>query len=79
MSWRTKCIFSGEELLFMINNRRTAPNTPEMFEAIQSELTPCLNRCTGVPISRLSAHLKMNVNDLQFGFLPVHTVRFRSC
>ena len=39
--------FSGEELLFMINNRRTAPNTPEMFEAIQSELTPVLEQMYG--------------------------------
>lgn len=39
--------FSSEEILFMINNRHIAPNTQEMFEAIQSELTPVLEQMYG--------------------------------
>ncbi|MDE0040544.1 MAG: hypothetical protein OXT74_00780 [Candidatus Poribacteria bacterium] len=39
--------FSSEEILFMINNRHIAPNTQEMFEAIQSELAPVLEQMYG--------------------------------
>ena len=39
--------FTGEEILFMINNRHIAPNTPEMFEAIESELAPVLEQMYG--------------------------------
>ena len=39
--------FAGGEILFMINNRRIAPNTPEMFEAIKSELAPVLEQMYG--------------------------------
>ena len=39
--------FSSEEILFMINNRHIAPNTPEIFEAIESELAPVLEQMYG--------------------------------
>ena len=42
-----KVHFSSEEILFMINNRNIAPNTPEMFGTIQSELAPVLEQMYG--------------------------------
>lgn len=39
--------FSGDDILFMINNRHIAPNTQETFEAIQSELVPVLQEMYG--------------------------------
>ena len=39
--------FTSAEILFMINNRHIAPNTPEMFEAIKSELAPVLEQMYG--------------------------------
>ncbi len=39
--------FTGKEIMFMINNRHIAPNSPEMFEAIKSELTPVLEQMYG--------------------------------
>ena len=38
---------NGDEILFMINNRHIAPNTQEMFEAIQPELTAVLEQMYG--------------------------------
>ena len=39
--------FNGTNLLFMINNRHIAPNTPEIAAAIQAELTPVLEQMYG--------------------------------
>ena len=39
--------FSGGELLFMINNRHIAPNTPETAASIQADLTPVLQQMYG--------------------------------
>ena len=39
--------FSGTNLLFMINNRHVAPNTPEIAASIQAELTPVLEQMYG--------------------------------
>ncbi|MDE0301511.1 MAG: hypothetical protein OXN17_23030 [Candidatus Poribacteria bacterium] len=39
--------FRGDEILFMINNRNITSNSPEMFEAIKSELTPVLEQMYG--------------------------------
>ena len=39
--------FSGADLLFMINNRHIAPNTPEIAASIQAELTPVLEQMYG--------------------------------
>ena len=39
--------FTSGEILFMINNRHIAPNTPEMFEAIKLELAPVLEQMYG--------------------------------
>ena len=39
--------FKGNDILFMINNRHIAPNTPETFESIQSDLTPVLQQMYG--------------------------------
>ncbi len=38
---------NGDEILFMINNRHIALNTQEVFEAIQPDLTPVLERLYG--------------------------------
>ncbi len=38
---------NGAEVLFMINNRHIAPNTQEMFEAIQPDLTTVLEQMYG--------------------------------
>ena len=39
--------FNGTNLLFMINNRHIAPNTPEIAAAIQAELMPVLEQMYG--------------------------------
>ncbi len=39
--------FNGADLLFMINNRHIAPNTPEIAASIQAELTPILEQMYG--------------------------------
>ena len=39
--------FNGTNLLFMVNNRHIAPNTPEIAAAIQAELTPVLEQMYG--------------------------------
>ena len=39
--------FNGADLLFMINNRQIAPNTPEIAAAIQAALTPVLEQMYG--------------------------------
>ncbi len=39
--------FNGADLLFMINSRHVAPNTPEIAAAIQAELTPVLEQMYG--------------------------------
>ncbi len=39
--------FSGADILFMVNNRHIAPNTPETAEAIQQVLTPVLRQMYG--------------------------------
>ena len=39
--------FNGDDILFMINNRHIAPNTPETFEALQSDLLPVLQQMYG--------------------------------
>ena len=39
--------FNGADLLFMINNRQIALNTPEIAAAIQAELTPVLEQMYG--------------------------------
>ena len=39
--------FNGAALLFMINNRHIAPNTPEIAASIQAELTPVLQQMYG--------------------------------
>ena len=39
--------FNGADLLFMINNRHIAPNTPEIAASIQGELTPVLEQMYG--------------------------------
>ena len=39
--------FNGGDLLFMINNRHIAPNTPEIAASIQAELTPILEQMYG--------------------------------
>lgn len=38
---------NGDEILFFINNRHIAPNTREMFEAIQPDLTAVLEQMYG--------------------------------
>lgn len=39
--------FDGADILFMINNRHIAPNTPETAESIQAALTPVLQQMYG--------------------------------
>ena len=39
--------FNGADLLFMINSRHVAPNTPEIAASIQAELTPVLEQMYG--------------------------------
>ena len=39
--------FNGADILFMINNRHIAPNTPETAESIQADLTPVLQQMYG--------------------------------
>ena len=39
--------FNGADLLFLINNRHIAPNTPEIAASIQAELTPVLEQMYG--------------------------------
>ena len=39
--------FNGADLLFMINNRNIAPNTPETAESIEADLTPVLQQMYG--------------------------------
>ena len=39
--------FNGADLLFMINNRHIAPNTSEIEESVQAELTPVLQQMYG--------------------------------
>ena len=39
--------FNGADLLFMINSRHVAPNTPETAASIQAELTPVLEQMYG--------------------------------
>ncbi len=39
--------FNGMDILFMVNNRRIAPNTPETAGAIQTALTPVLQQMYG--------------------------------
>ena len=38
---------NGDEILFMINNRHLAPNTQEMFEAVQADLYAVLAQMYG--------------------------------
>ena len=38
---------NGDEILFFINNRHIAPNTQEMFDAIQPDLTAVLEQMYG--------------------------------
>lgn len=39
--------FNGADLLFMVNNRHIAPNTPETVESIQADLAPVLQQMYG--------------------------------
>ncbi|MCZ6681530.1 MAG: hypothetical protein O7E52_30315 [Candidatus Poribacteria bacterium] len=39
--------FNADEILFMVNNRHIAPNTPETFEAIKADLIPVLQQMYG--------------------------------
>ena len=39
--------FNGANLLFMVNNRHIAPNTPETVESIQADLAPVLQQMYG--------------------------------
>lgn len=39
--------FNGADLLFMINNRHIAPNTPEVAASVEADLTPVLQQMYG--------------------------------
>ena len=70
---------NGDEILFFINNRHIAPNTQEMLEAIQPDLTAVLSRCMAGTTLRLNLHLKTFGNGLRFKSLHVQAREFRIC
>jgi len=53
--------FNGANLLFMINNRHIAPNTPETAAAVQAELIPILQQMYGTDdftVQRISEDIR---------------------